>query len=125
EYVARASALRPLLTYALPVGSAQALVELGRAYVGLGDAGGARAVLRQIHDILQQRPALGSLKAQMTELRSRVEVIAADAIGASSLSTAELRVLPLLKTHLTLSEISQRLYLSRNTVKSQAHAIYR
>jgi LuxR family maltose regulon positive regulatory protein len=125
DCVARAAVLRPLLTYALPVGSAQALLELARAYLGLGDAAGARAVLRQLQDIFQQRPDLGTLPAQAAELRSRVDSVAADALGASSLTTAELRLLPLLTTHLTLAEISQRLYLSRNTVKSQAHAVYR
>lgn len=46
-------------------------------------------------------------------------------MGASSLTTAELRVLTLLPTHLTYREIGQRLYVSRNTVKSQAMAVYR
>jgi LuxR family maltose regulon positive regulatory protein len=125
DYVARAAVLRPLLSYALPVGSAQALLELARAYLGLGDAAGARAGLRQIQDIFQQRADLGSLRTQAAQLRSRIDSIAANALGASSLTTAELRLLPLLTTHLTLAEISQRLYLSRNTVKSQAHAVYR
>ena len=124
-HVAKAAALRPLLTYALPVGSAHALLELARAYIGLGDAAGARAVLRQAFEIFQQRPQLGVLPVQAAELRSRLESISAENVGASALTTAELRLLPLLTTHLTLAEISQRLYLSRNTVKSQAHAVYR
>ena len=45
--------------------------------------------------------------------------------GASSLTAAELRLLPLLCTHLTLKEISERLYLSRNTVKTQSASVYR
>jgi ATP/maltotriose-dependent transcriptional regulator MalT len=45
--------------------------------------------------------------------------------GASSLTTAELRLLPLLSTHLTLDEIGERLHVTRNTVKTQAIAIYR
>ena len=42
-----------------------------------------------------------------------------------SLTTAELRVLHHLPSHLTLAEIADRLFVSRNTVKSQAVAIYR
>ena len=42
-----------------------------------------------------------------------------------SLSAAERRVLHYLRTHLTLAEIASRLYVSRNTVKSQAISIYR
>ncbi len=82
-------------------------------------------MLRQAFEIFQQRPQLGVLPVQAAELRSRLESISAENVGASALTTAELRLLPLLTTHLTLAEISQRLYLSRNTVKSQAHAVYR
>ena len=43
----------------------------------------------------------------------------------STLTTAELRLLPLVATHLTLAEIGQRLYVSKHTVKIQAISIYR
>ena len=46
-------------------------------------------------------------------------------VGGSSLTTAELRVLPLLATHLSFREIAERLFLSRYTVKSQALSVYR
>ena len=45
--------------------------------------------------------------------------------GASTLTLAELRVLPLLTTHLTFREIGERLFVSQNTVKTQAISIYR
>jgi LuxR family maltose regulon positive regulatory protein len=48
-----------------------------------------------------------------------------EVIGATPLTTAELRLLPLLTTHLSFSEIGQRLYLSKHTVKTQASSIYR
>ena len=60
-YLGRASRLRPLLTYALPVVSVQALLEMTRSYITLADPGGAAAVLAQVHDILRQRPDLGFL----------------------------------------------------------------
>jgi len=41
------------------------------------------------------------------------------------LTEAELRVLALLATHLTLAEIAERNYVSRATVKTQAISIYR
>jgi LuxR family maltose regulon positive regulatory protein len=44
---------------------------------------------------------------------------------ASSLTTAELRVLPLLQTHLSFREIGERQFVSRNTIKTQAISIYR
>jgi len=124
-YVGRAARLRPLLTYALPVVSVQALLELTRSYIALADPGGAAAVLRQVHDILQQRPDLGVLPIQAEELYSRLAMIKAVAVGASSLTAAELRLLPLLPTHLSFQEIGERLYLSKNTVKTQAYSVYR
>ena len=45
--------------------------------------------------------------------------------GGSSLTAAELRVVPLLASHLTLQEIADRLYLSRHTVKTHSISIYR
>jgi LuxR family maltose regulon positive regulatory protein len=125
EHVIRAARLRPLLTYALPVVSVQALLELARAYLALTDPDGARAVLRQVNDILQQRPDLGVLPGEADELRAEVEMLRRQGVGGSSLTTAELRILPLLATHLTFREIAERLYLSPYTVKTQALSVYR
>ena len=105
--------------------SVQALLELARSYIALADPGGAAAVLRQVHDIFQQRPDLGALPGQAEELESRLAKINAVAVGASSLTAAELRLLPLLPTHLSFREIGERLHLSPNTVKTQAFSIYR
>jgi LuxR family maltose regulon positive regulatory protein len=68
-YLARASRLRPLLTYALPVVSVQALVEMAHSYIALADPGGAAAALMQVHDILQQRPDLGGLPRRAAQLK--------------------------------------------------------
>ena len=124
-YVGRAARLRPLLTYALPVVSVQALLELARAYIALADPGGSAAVLGQVHEILQQRPDLGVLPKLADELQSKLAKIKAVAVGASSLTAAELRLLPLLSTHLSFREIGERLHLSSNTVKTQAYSVYR
>ena len=124
-YAGRAARLRPLLTYALPVVSVQALLELARAYIALGDPGGAGAVLRQVHDILLQRPDLGVLPQLADQLQSKLATTKAAGLGASSLTAAELRLLPLLSTHLSFREIGERLYVSSHTVKTQAYSVYR
>jgi LuxR family maltose regulon positive regulatory protein len=125
ERLGRAARLRPLLTYALPYFAVQTLLELGRAYFTLEDAAGARAVLRQARDVLRQRPDLGNLPTHVEELWSKVAAMNGANVGVSSLTTAELRLLPLLPTHLTYAEIGERLYLSPNTVKTHATAVYR
>jgi LuxR family transcriptional regulator, maltose regulon positive regulatory protein len=103
----------------------QTLLELGRAYLALDDLAGARAVLRQASDVLALRPNLGTLPAEVQELRSSLERAREATMGASSLTSAELRLLPMLATHLTFREIGERLYLSHNTVKTHAISIYR
>jgi LuxR family maltose regulon positive regulatory protein len=45
--------------------------------------------------------------------------------GGSPLTPAELRLLPYLQTHLTIREIGERLFVSRNTVSSEVASIYR
>jgi LuxR family transcriptional regulator, maltose regulon positive regulatory protein len=125
EQLARATRLRPLLTYAMPYFAVQTLLELGRAYLALDDAPGARVVLRQAHDILLRRRDLGTLATDVDELRSKVDTGQGEPVGVSSLTTAELRLVPLLSTHLSFREIGERLYVSRHTVKSQAISVYR
>jgi LuxR family transcriptional regulator, maltose regulon positive regulatory protein len=125
QHLTRAAGLRPLLTHALPVVSVQALLELAHGYIALGDPGGAHAVLQQADNIFRQRPSLGALPAQADELREQLATMRRTGLGASSLTTAELRLLPLLATHLSFREIAERLYLSPNTVKSEAISIYR
>ena len=125
EHLTRAARLRPLLTYALPVVSVQALLELARAYVALDDPDGATAVLDQVKAILQRRPSLGILSTQANDLRAELRHRSRPTPSGSSLTTAELRILPMLATHLTFREIAERLYLSPYTVKSQTISIYR
>jgi LuxR family maltose regulon positive regulatory protein len=121
----RSAALRPLLTHVLPVVSVQALLQLARAFVSLTDTAGAQAVLRQAADIIQRRPDLGVLPAQARQLRLQLTTMDGESIGVSALTTAELRLLPLLPTHLSVPEMAERLYVSRHTVKTQLMSIYR
>ncbi len=125
EFLARAQRLRPLLTYALPHLSVQTRLELARAYLTIADAGGAERMLSEIEALLRRRPDLGTLPADVEELRSSLETMRANAPGASTLTEAELRLLPYLATHLSFREIGERLYVSRDTVKSHAMAVYR
>ncbi|MFL6223146.1 MAG: LuxR C-terminal-related transcriptional regulator [Actinomycetes bacterium] len=125
EQLARAVRLRPLLTYALPYFAVQTLLELTRVHLAMGDAAGARTVLRQAGDVLQLRPDLGILPNQANELRATLDTVRGSAVGVSSLTTAELRLMPLLSTHLSLQEISEQLHISLHTVKSHAISVYR
>ena len=120
----RAARLRPQYTYVLPV-LAIVQLELAKAYAALGDAQGALAVLREMAGIVDHCPDLGVLPGQAEHLRSSLTTMRESPPGASSLTAAELRLVPYLATHLTFREIGERLYVSRHTVKTQAVAIYR
>jgi LuxR family transcriptional regulator, maltose regulon positive regulatory protein len=122
----RAQHLRPLLTYALPHLAVQARIELARVHLALADQAGARTLMREVDELFRRRPGLGTLVGEAGELRARLaRDRGASVPGASALTAAELRLLPLLSTHLTFPEIGQDLFLSPHTVKSQAKSIYR
>jgi LuxR family maltose regulon positive regulatory protein len=80
-----------------------------------------------VDDILRRRPGLGTLVAETEALRSRITSSERELgfLAASALTAAELRVLPLLCTHLSFPRIAGEMYISRHTVKSQAMSIYR
>jgi LuxR family maltose regulon positive regulatory protein len=121
-----AQRLRSLLTYALPHLAVQARIELARAHLTLGDLAGARTLMREIDELLRRRPGLGALAGQAQELRAQLSKQRGSTVpGASSLTAAELRLLPLLSTYLPLGEIAAELFLSLNTIKTQASSIYR
>jgi LuxR family maltose regulon positive regulatory protein len=125
DHLTRADRLRPRLTAALPHRAVQTLLELARARVALTDVAGAGILLRETRYILQQRPHLGILPAQAEQLKSKLDTFRGTTTSAATLTTAELRLLPLLSTHLTFREMGDRLHVSQNTVKSQALSVYR
>jgi LuxR family maltose regulon positive regulatory protein len=114
------------LTHAIPWLAVQVRLELGHAHVTLRDRSGARVLLDEAKEILALRPALGVLADQLVELEREIDAMpeATDG-GSSGLTPAELRLLPLLSTHLSFREIGERLFVSRNTIKTQAISVYR
>jgi LuxR family transcriptional regulator, maltose regulon positive regulatory protein len=126
QELVNAQRLRPVLTYAIPVLAAQVRLELARVHLALADLAGARTLMREIDELLRRRPDLGILAEEAQVLRDRLaRERGPTALGASALTAAELRLLPLLSTHLSFPEIGTELFVSRTTVKSQALSIYR
>jgi LuxR family maltose regulon positive regulatory protein len=109
--------------WVVPWLAVQTDVEIARARITLRDLEAARRVIDRAREILQRRP-LGTLDrvladvavaAQQDERRGR----------PARLTGAELRLLPLLATHLSFREIGTMFFISRNTVKTQAISVYR
>jgi len=113
------------LTDAMPWLAVQARLELARAHITLRDAESARTLLAEIDHILDSPAQLGVLAEQRATLGEQIDTMPLAGQNASGLTSAELRVLPLLTTHLTFREIGGRLFVSRNTIKTQAISIYR
>jgi LuxR family maltose regulon positive regulatory protein len=121
-----AQRLRHVLTYAMPVLAVQVRVELTRVHLALTDLAGAWTLMQEIDGMLRRRPDLGSLVDDAQGQRDRlVKERGSGAPGASALTAAELRLLPLLSTHLSFPEIAAELFVSHNTIKSQVLSIYR
>ena len=126
EMLATAQRVRPMMTYALSWFAVQTRLELAKAHLSLSDAAGAATLVREADDVIRRRPRLGTLVQQVEDVRARLSTVPDQASGwASTLTAAELRLLPLLTTHLSFREIAERLFVSRNTVKTQAISLYR
>jgi LuxR family maltose regulon positive regulatory protein len=105
----------------------QARLALARDALLRGDRAGVTTLLDEVDSMLAATPEAVGVARQSAALRRELNTARdpAQRFGPASLTTAELRVLQLLPTHLSVAEIADRLYVSRNTVKSQTIAIYR
>jgi len=99
---------------------------LGRSHLLIGDTPAARVLLSEAQMQMHGVEDAVWLRERLDTAWTTVESFPlATGIGPSALTSAELRVLQLLPTHLSFEEIGKRLYVSRNTVKTQAIAAYR
>jgi LuxR family maltose regulon positive regulatory protein len=103
------------------------LLELGEAAVLTGRVDDAADLLAEAQRRLRRLRDTGLLPFAV----ERVGRLVAEATAVPTsdlvepLSAAERRVLQFLPTHLSFGEIGEELFVSRNTVKSHAMAIYR
>jgi LuxR family maltose regulon positive regulatory protein len=123
-HLGEAQRLRPLLSHAMPWLAVEVLLQMAEVSVALGDPQGARLLVREAEAVLRRRPDLGTLGRRTDELRGRLGARHDAGGDTATLTSAELRVLPLLLTHLTLAGMADRLFLSRHTVKSQLWSMY-
>jgi LuxR family maltose regulon positive regulatory protein len=134
--------------------SAATRARLGWVEEAQDDMGQAQRLLERLTDftpwyVAETQLALASAALRLSDIRSARDLITSaersarsmpeatvviewitaleeDAtVGLELLTTAELRILGFLPTHLSFREIAERLYVSANTVKTQAHAVYR
>ena len=105
---------------------AETRVALARAALRMSDVAASRDLVAAAARRARRVPDAVVLHGWISELTAQADAASAAALpGPASLTAAELRILGFLPTHLSFREIAARLYVSANTVKTQAHAVYR
>ena len=105
---------------------AECRILLADAAARTGVPAAAAQLLTEAEVALRRCPDAGVLNAMLEDAQRRIERSACDSAETEwSLTAAERRVLGYLPSHLCFREIADRLYVSCNTVKTHARAIYR
>jgi LuxR family transcriptional regulator, maltose regulon positive regulatory protein len=103
-----------------------ALLLLASVRRGRGDLPGARALVEQARELIEQSTDPGVLPAILQQTRRALDTAPHRQITATApLTERELAVLRLLPAQLSAREIGRELYVSVHTVRSQVQAVYR
>ncbi|MDO8214207.1 LuxR C-terminal-related transcriptional regulator [Conexibacter sp. CPCC 206217] len=122
----RAQRLLAALPDPAPWFAAETRLALAHALLRLSDAAAARVQLQRAGRLLRVLHDASGLRARLDAAWECADSFAIGAVsGPAALTIAELRVLRFLPSHLSFREIGARLHVSANTVKTQAHAVYR
>jgi LuxR family maltose regulon positive regulatory protein len=117
--------LLPYLTIAIPWLAVQTRIELGHGFITLRDRPAVEELLAEIDDVLSRTTGLAMLAASAKDLQREADAVSEREGNLGGLTPAELRLLPLLATHFSFREIAEQLFVSRNTIKTQAISVYR
>jgi LuxR family maltose regulon positive regulatory protein len=110
----------------IPWYGAQARILLAHGSLWLADVVGARTLLAEASRLARRTTDATIFTNWFDEAWAHMDELAeAKLAGPSSLTIAELRVLRFLPSHRSFREIASQLGVSANTVKTQAHAVYR
>jgi LuxR family transcriptional regulator, maltose regulon positive regulatory protein len=116
-----------LLPTVIPWLSAQVSIALAETFLDLDDFAAARFRAEETRVHLAGLLTEGTLRQQLHRVLARLagEGGHVRVPSAMALTRAEMRVLQLLPTHLSLGQIGEELHISRNTVKAHLVAIRR
>ncbi len=110
----------------IPWYEVEARLALFIASARLDDAAAGAELVDEAGRGLELTPDAVVLREWLADARGALESAATDSRrGEFALTTAELRTLQYLPSHLSFPEIAERIHVSPNTVKTQARAIYR
>ena len=110
----------------IPWYGAEARILLAHASLWLADVVGARTLLAEASRLARRASGAVIFEHWFDDAWSYMDALAETSLaGPSSLTIAELRILRFLPSHRSFREIAAQLGVSANTVKTQAHAVYR
>jgi LuxR family maltose regulon positive regulatory protein len=119
-------ALEPVGIDSMLTQRAFALLLLAPVRRARGDLAGARAMVEQARELIEQFADPGMLPELLEQTEQTLRTAPGRRVEAAApLTERELAVLRLLPTRLSNREIGRELYVSVNTVRSHVHAIYR
>jgi LuxR family transcriptional regulator, maltose regulon positive regulatory protein len=102
------------------------LLAMGRVATTAGDLSRAEQLLDNAAQVMSRfSDGMEAMRARLAAARSTLRRRWSPKSGAEPLTDREVDVLRLLQGPTNLSEIASQLYLSRNTVKTHANAVYR
>ncbi len=122
---ARALRMSAVMQPIAPWHAVQGRLALANVFLGLGDGARARELIAEAEAAHGPAAASPVLDDMCRRVSGHVESVAQAAPVGSTLTTAEVRVLQYLPTHLSFPEIASQLFVSRHTVKTQALSAYR
>jgi LuxR family maltose regulon positive regulatory protein len=110
----------------IPWYGAETRILLAHASLWLADVVGARTLLAEASRLGRKTSGAVVFEHWFDEAWSYMDTLAETRMaGPSSLTIAELRILRFMPSHRSFREIAAQLGVSTNTVKTQAHAVYR
>ncbi|HWX86547.1 MAG TPA: LuxR C-terminal-related transcriptional regulator [Solirubrobacteraceae bacterium] len=122
----RAAHLLAHISDFIPWYEAETRIMLARAALRLADIAAARTLLAEASQLARRVPDAVVFGGWLDDTWGLIDSASTAALaGPAALTMAELRILRFLPTHLSFREIGLRLHVSTNTVKTQAHAVYR
>ena len=121
-----AARLQALFTDFPPYADAEVALLVARAALRLSDVSAAREQLAAAKRLLRGMPNAIALHVRAEYVAAQLDAFTTrDSAPPSSMTGAELRILQYLPTHLSFREIGELSFVSSNTVKTQAIAVYR
>jgi LuxR family maltose regulon positive regulatory protein len=102
---------------------AEIRIVLAHTSARLDDATSATAMLEDARRFVRQAPDAVVLAEWIEQAVAAIKTVSSSA--AKDLTPAELRVVNFLATHLSIPQIAAQIFLSPNTVKTQAQSVYR